>query len=146
MAILCGALPKNHRKKTICSQHREGYVVGHSKQNQAKTFNIRLFYGSVCAEKIRKFNRDNQKTYNKIWTSNFSLLHCGILARTSFVSQSTKSEVDIILSITSHLTTLKKNSDKIFSNLFLFQMNKKLDLFISEKGQMGRHGIPFQAQ
>lgn len=79
LSILCDALPKNHRKKTICSLHKEGYMVkGHSKQNQAKTFNTRLFYGSISAEKIRKLARREPESYSKI--SNFSLPLCDILA------------------------------------------------------------------
>lgn len=79
LAIRCGARPRNHRKKTICSVHNEGYMVkGHSKQNWAKTFKTRLFYGSISAEEIKELART--ASYNKISTLNFSFPLCDILA------------------------------------------------------------------
>lgn len=54
LAILCGVLPRNHRKKTICSLHREGNTgKGHSKENRTKAFHSRLYCSSIWAEKIR---------------------------------------------------------------------------------------------
>lgn len=58
LAILGGALPRNHRK-TICSLLREGNTgEGHSKEN--RTEKIRMVRGLI------------EKNLN----SNFSLSHC----------------------------------------------------------------------
>lgn len=73
LAILCSAPPGNHRNKTVCSLHKERNMVKrHSKENQAKTFNTRLSYGSVSVEKIRKLAIRQPENYNRTWTSNFS--------------------------------------------------------------------------
>lgn len=44
LAVLCGALPRKHRRRTICSGHREGNTgKGHGKENRTKTSDSRLY-------------------------------------------------------------------------------------------------------
>lgn len=63
---------------------------------------------------------ENQRAYNKIWTSNFSLPHCDILAFSpTSVLYPKVLKVDIILSIILNLYHFIKNYDKNFPISFL---------------------------